>query len=116
MDSNNTVLEQNNFGYTAPECRDTLAYVFDAILGIKGILLILLNIQGFLWWWRKTRGYRFLAIKALMILCACLVSQQILLLDNIAVCIQIFEKRDFVFVPVAANQLVFRILHSLNFT
>jgi hypothetical protein len=45
---------ENEAGFTAPTCKSTIGYVFDAIMGVKGVLIILINIQGYLWWRRKT--------------------------------------------------------------
>ena len=69
------ILEENEEGFTAPSCKSTVGYVMDAILGIKGLVIIILNIQGYLWWRKKAKGYHFHAIKILVFFSIAIVSQ-----------------------------------------
>lgn len=87
----------------------------DAILGVKGIIIILINIQGFLWWRRKSKGYRFHAIKALLFLSSGLVSLPLKsYLDRNVVCVQIPKKGSADDVPLITDQPVLRALHFPN--
>ena len=59
---------------TPAECKGWLGIVVDVLVGIKMVVLVGLNIQGYLWW-RNTRGTNFtFSIKFLFIISTAIVS------------------------------------------
>ena len=61
---------------TPAECKGWLGIVVDVLIGIKMVVLVLLNLQGYLWW-RNTRGTNFtFSIKLLLIISTAIVSQK----------------------------------------
>jgi hypothetical protein len=52
---------------TAAQCQGTVGIVMNVIVGIKMVVLVLLNMQGYLWWRKARRSNFTAALKLLMI-------------------------------------------------
>jgi len=73
---------------TPAECKGWLGIVVDVIVGIKMVILVALNMQGY-FWWRNTRGSNFtFSIKFLFIISTAIVRfLSVIVSDNSGVCV-----------------------------
>lgn len=64
----------NSVCKTPAECKGWLGILVDVLIGLKMVALVLLNLQGYIWW-RNTRGTNFtFSIKMLFIISTAIVS------------------------------------------
>lgn len=82
---------------TAEECTPAvnwITYLITALVGVKMLIILFLNLQGYFWWRNVLASYFTLSIKILLILSSGVVSIKILLINVgcCGVCISIHLK------------------------
>lgn len=109
-----TVIIETSECKTAAQCQGTVGIVMNVIVGIKMVVLVLLNVQGYLWWRKARRSNFTAALKLLMIGSTAIVRTLLTVLDNLRVRLQVYRKELAAAICAVSDCRLVCVLHPLR--
>lgn len=96
---------------TPAQCQGTVGIIMNVIVGVKMVILLILNTQGYLWW-RKARASNFTAALKLLMIGSSAIVSEFYVADYIRVCLPIFKQRFDTLVRATHNCRLVCVLHA----